>query len=138
MFDKATGVAVIQGHRLLFGLRTDGQGWSLAGGKLEDGESKEECAKRELFEEFGITAHSLTYIGQVSATAYIKGKNQKVKPHIFACASFSGDVDINPKEMKSFRWFSMEDIETMENVFPPSAAAIPLIKKYLDRSCCSL
>lgn len=130
MFDKATGVAVMEGNRVLLGLRTDGQGWSLAGGKMEDHETIEACAKRELFEEFGIKADALEYIGQVTATAYVKGKKQRVKPHIFICRSFNGDVILNPREMESAQWFPIEDLETMQNIFPPSAAAIQLIKEH--------
>ncbi len=40
----STGIAVIQDNKLLLGYRTDGQGWSLAGGKQEGSESLEECA----------------------------------------------------------------------------------------------
>ena len=39
--------------------------WIGVGGKLEPGESPEECAKREIFEETGLKATSLTHWGDV-------------------------------------------------------------------------
>lgn len=50
----AAGVLCVAptGHVLLCH-RTDGQGWALPGGRIEDGESPEEAARRELQEETG-------------------------------------------------------------------------------------
>jgi len=53
------GVLVIDGGRLLLGLRRGSHGsgtWALPGGWLEDGETFEACALRELEEETGIGA----------------------------------------------------------------------------------
>lgn len=51
---RAAGILYVapNGHVLLV-RRTDGQGWAFPGGGIEDGESAEEAARREFFEETG-------------------------------------------------------------------------------------
>ncbi len=84
----STGIAVIQDNKLLLGYRTDGQGWSLAGGKQEGSESLEECALRELYEEFGLKSDSLEYLGQVNLRLLlIINTNQCI--HTYMCVEIS-------------------------------------------------
>ena len=45
--------------RLLLGRRTDNHMWGYSGGAVEIDEKIEDCARRELFEEMGITAGEL-------------------------------------------------------------------------------
>lgn len=52
------GVAVAlldQADRLLLELRSDVKLWGITGGRLDPGETPEECGCREIFEETGIT-----------------------------------------------------------------------------------
>lgn len=45
IYDKGTGVALInKKNEVLLGLRSDGQGWGLAGGKIENNEMPFEAA----------------------------------------------------------------------------------------------
>ena len=59
------------------------------GGKFEEGESPEECARREIFEETRLTVEKLSYRGLVTfdcppyPTDYM---------HLFTCTDFSGDL----------------------------------------------
>lgn len=53
------GVIVVRGGDVLFGLRHGSHGggiWSFPGGHVDDGESAEVCALRELYEETGLEA----------------------------------------------------------------------------------
>lgn len=77
------------------------------GGKFNEGESPEECAKREIFEESGLTVNTLKYHGIVTfdcppyETDYM---------HLFTSSDFSGELKvcdegnlkwINKKELKN-------------------------------------
>lgn len=62
----AVGVSVIvlRGNRVLLGRRLASHGagtWQFPGGHLEFGESIEECARREVLEETGLTVSSLQF-----------------------------------------------------------------------------
>jgi len=64
-----TGTSVVvrnEGDQILFQRRSDNGLWSLPGGMLEMGDSLEDTARREVFEEVGITVQSLTLLGAVS------------------------------------------------------------------------
>ena len=45
--------------QVLLGRRTDNHQWGYAGGSIELGETVEEAAKRELFEEMGLVADEM-------------------------------------------------------------------------------
>jgi 8-oxo-dGTP pyrophosphatase MutT (NUDIX family) len=55
----ASVILLDSSNRLLLQLRTDNNSWGLPGGSLEMGETLEEVAKRELYEETGLLANNL-------------------------------------------------------------------------------
>lgn len=60
LFVGARGVVIDDQNRLLLIQRTDNHRWAIPAGAMELGESIEECAIRETFEETGLRATSLT------------------------------------------------------------------------------
>lgn len=76
------GAAVLifdQQHRLLLQHRKDNHQWGLIGGSLEIGESLEQTARREVFEETGLELDQLEWFGVFSGQdliyEYPKSKN---------------------------------------------------------------
>lgn len=66
---KGCGVIVHVDGKFLIGKRSDDLTWCSGGGHIEDGESPREAARRELFEEFGVTG-ILMYLGKVTGPGY--------------------------------------------------------------------
>jgi 8-oxo-dGTP pyrophosphatase MutT (NUDIX family) len=60
LFVGARGVIIDDQNRLLLIQRSDNHRWAIPAGAMELGESMEQCAIRETFEETGLTATSLT------------------------------------------------------------------------------
>ncbi|MBQ4226801.1 MAG: 8-oxo-dGTP diphosphatase [Clostridia bacterium] len=63
--------------------------WIGVGGKFEPGETAEECAKREMLEETGLTALSLEYRGIVDFYCDVATDEEM---HLFTCTRFSGTI----------------------------------------------
>ena len=59
-FKIVTAAIVLQDNKVLLTRRAPGQSlegyWEFPGGKVEEGESLQECLKREIFEELGVQA----------------------------------------------------------------------------------
>lgn len=60
LFVGARGVILDEENRLLLIQRSDNRRWAIPAGAMELGESMEECAIREVWEETGLRATSLT------------------------------------------------------------------------------
>ncbi|WP_026476551.1 NUDIX domain-containing protein [Alkaliphilus transvaalensis] len=125
-----SGIAVIKDDKILIGLRSDGQGWCIAGGKQEAWETNEECAYRELREEFGLIAKELQYIGTVKSVVKEKGQVISVEPSIYVCRNFYGDLVISRREFLEYHWCNLDRVLEVENLFPPSKEAIKLLLAY--------
>ena len=64
--------------------------WIGVGGKLENGETPYDCARREISEETGLTAHSLFYRGIITFVSDIYGTEYM---HLFTCDKFTGTLN---------------------------------------------
>lgn len=93
--------------QILLGLKKRGFGmgkWNGFGGKLEEGESVEAAAKRELLEESGIESKTLEPRG-VLLFRY-KHTGDELEVFVFAVTEFTGEP-VDTEEMNP-RWFSTE------------------------------
>lgn len=63
--------------------------WVGIGGKFEDGESPEDCMRREALEETGLTLHDLRLRGIVT---FVSDRWDNEYMFLFTCTQFSGDL----------------------------------------------
>jgi len=57
------------------------KGWEIPGGKLKNGETQLECAKRELLEETGLVSGDLVFI----CSYLVEKDGRQMKGNIFGC-----------------------------------------------------
>lgn len=129
-----------QSPRLLLGMKKRGFGagrWNGFGGKLAEGETIEEAAKREVREESGLEAIDLEPVGLINFEFSTQGGStsggQVLEVHVFRCERFSGDL-VESEEMKP-QWFEEKDIPFGE-MWPDDIYWVPLFlagKKFKGR-----
>lgn len=115
---------VHQPPKVLLGMKKRGFGagrWNGFGGKVQDKESIEDGAKRELKEEAGIEAGFLEKVGIVNFK--FKGNPEILEVHIFKAGDFSGEPS-ESEEMKP-RWFGADEIPFKE-MWPDDIYWMPL------------
>jgi bis(5'-nucleosidyl)-tetraphosphatase len=108
---KACGVLVVRGDPVeSFLLMKHKDRWDLPKGHMDGDETEEECARRELLEETGITADDFELIpGFRWVTEYeVNSKRFGEKCHktlVIFLGRLKRDVKIKPTEHPDFRWF---------------------------------
>ena len=120
-----TLVVVHDDEKILLGYKKRGFGagrWNGFGGKLNDGETLEQAAHRELEEEIGITANSLQSRGQIVFT--FEDGHEPVEVNIFTLESFLGEP-VESEEMRP-QWYLHADIPYSE-MWPDDEFWLPLV-----------
>lgn len=129
------GVMIMRENKILLGKRHDdpekassalrGEGtWTMPGGKLDFGESFEDGAMREVFEETGLKLNS------IKVTSLNNNKNEHahyITIGLF-CDDFEGEPQVlEPDEITEWRWFPVENLPTP--MYFPSARMIENYKR---------
>ncbi len=112
--------------RLLLQKRSDNHLWAYSGGSVELDEEVEEAAKRELFEETGLIAHSLELFGVFSGKElhYIYPNGDEVSniDIVFVCRDFSGELRCQKGEVEELMFFEIDDLP--KDIWGPVKGAI--------------
>jgi 8-oxo-dGTP diphosphatase len=131
------GVLVLKNDKILLGRRhaeaekadsaLRGEGtWTMPGGKLEFGESFEDGAKREVYEETGIRLNTVKVI------SVNNDKNEHA--HFITIGLFSDDFEgeakvTEPDEIVEWQWFDFDNLPAP--LFFPTAKQIENYRKNL-------
>ena len=109
-----TVVFPVTDREVLLGMKKRGFGagkWNGFGGKVEEGESTEEAARREIREESGLSAGEFAKVGAISFS-FTAGDDRVHNVHIFLCSDFNGEPQ-ETEEMRP-RWFPKTDLPLEE------------------------
>ena len=103
-----TAAIIIHENKLLIAQRksTDKlpNKWEFPGGKVEEGETLEECLIREMQEEFAIDVTIGEHIGE-SIYHY-----DHISIELLAYRTYWEDGEINLKDHDDFKWISLEEL----------------------------
>lgn len=106
----------------------NGHFWFIIGGEQEPGESIEDTAKREIFEETGLNQNDYNLgpvVWQGEFDLILAGKPRRMKQQFIVANTSKNKVDLSnltiaEKEViTNIKWFSLEDIKNCKEVIYP-------------------
>lgn len=128
------GASVIvedESGRILLQKRSDNHLWAYSGGSVELDEDTCEAAKRELFEETGLVANSLTlfdvFSGKDLHYVYPNGDEVSNIDIVYICKNYSGSLRRQESEVDDLRFFDIHELP--EDIWPPVKRAL---EKYIE------
>ena len=83
--------------------------WLGVGGKLEEGETPFDCARREIKEETGVTVKDLKYRGIITFVSDLYGTEYM---HLFTATEYDGEIDYNCDE-GNLEWVKKDRIKDL-------------------------
>ena len=115
----ATVLVFNEKNEILLNLRADTGTWGIIGGGMEPGESLEETASRELWEEAGLWAESFELLSVLSGKElffrYPNGDETYTVIALYKAASVSGTLQINDGESLRLQYFALDALPPLES-----------------------
>lgn len=115
----ATIIVTNDKNELLLNLRSDTGTWGIIGGGMELGESLEETAARELWEEAGLKAERFEMIDVLSGRElffrYPNGDETYTVIVLYKAVGVSGVPRINDGESRRLEYFSVNALPELES-----------------------
>ena len=121
---EVTAAIILKDNRVLIAQRAPGENlagrWEFPGGKIEHGETLQECLKREISEELDVNIEVLDFFGE-SIYEYHSGT---IKLMAYWCKWVSGEFTLNVHS--HIAWVNRNELDLYD--FAP--ADIPLVDKH--------
>ena len=100
--------------RILLQRRSDNHCWGYCGGSVELDETVEDAAKRELFEETGLTANRLELFGVFSGKdlhyIYPNGDEVSNIDIVYICRDYTGTLQKQEQEVEELKFIAFSEI----------------------------
>ncbi|HUV07292.1 MAG TPA: (deoxy)nucleoside triphosphate pyrophosphohydrolase [Spirochaetia bacterium] len=131
---RVAAAVIKRDGKILAARRKEGEGfarmWEFPGGKLEPGESLEECLRRELREELDVAAD----VGELLFISLHDYDSLKVEIHAFSVCRLEGEPKLRAHE--EMAWIEPREFGR----YPFLEADIPILKHIAERfeSLCSV
>jgi 8-oxo-dGTP pyrophosphatase MutT (NUDIX family) len=120
-------------ERVLLELRKDFRRWGLPGGHQEVGDSSEQTAIREVFEETGLKIARPKVFGIASdprheTIRFPNGDRTQSVSVLFHAGKPRGRARLDPNETLELGWFALDRLP--KNVMPNSARTLKAFRRY--------
>ena len=115
----ATIIVLNDKNEILLNLRSDTNTWGIIGGGMELGESLEETAARELWEEAGLKAERFELLTVLSGKdlffSYPNGDETYTVIVLYKAVVVSGKLRINDSESRCLKYFPVDSLPELES-----------------------
>ena len=115
----ATIIVLNDKNEILLNLRSDTDTWGIIGGGMELGESLEETASRELWEEAGLKAERFELLDVLSGRElffrYPNGDETYTVIVLYKAVGVSGELRINDDESRCLQFFPLNALPELES-----------------------
>lgn len=126
----AAGVLIFNNKgEVLLQQRTDNKKWGIPGGSMELGESFEETARREVFEEVNLKVNKLEifniYSGEDLHYIYPNGHEVYIASCMYICKNdYTGELKLDPVETKDAKFYSLSTLPEVKELNIPDRVVI--------------
>ena len=118
---KVTAGIIEKDGKILIARRKAGAKWEFPGGKLEEGETPEECLKRELKEELNFDVEVRDFVA--SSKFYLKGREAE----LIAYKVFYISGELRLCDHEEIKWVRLSELKNYEFTTPD----VPIVKKIM-------
>ena len=133
LFAYSIVILLNEDNEVLMEERADDGFYDFPGGAIEIGESAEDAAARELEEETGLKAKSLSffklYSGPITYYRYPDGNEIYGVDAVYICKEYEGNIIEQKEEVKVARFYRIEDIPN--KLSPRNKQIILDLQRYL-------